>query len=488
PQLTGYMPNGNSNAVDHGAALNSMGYNHDITGLQRPEGNGWDIGAAEFPVGGGGNNPPNQPTNPGPSNGALNQPINSTLSWSGSDPNGDPLTYDVYFGAANNPPLVSGNQSGTNYDPGTLNTNTTYYWKIVAKDNQGATTAGPVWNFSTEAIGGGGDTTPPELTGTALSGTNTVLVTFSEEMDSLTILNKNNYSINNGITVNTVFVLCGCSKVILSTSDHMLGSWYELTVNNVKDVSGNLINQASKTLDYHATEKMKFDILQAQGQWYQNLIPQKAIDGNPDTTSNSRWGGVVNLPDSIVFDLGDVKTIDETRFSFYRWNDGRVYNYSVLTSHDGKNWAEVVSNKPSAPFEWSIDAFSPVEARYVKLEVLRCNESQFAGLWEAEILGSDNLTGVENGNKMPSEYKLAQNYPNPFNPTTTINFDLPSDQQVKVNIYNTLGELVKELANNFYTAGSHSLTFNAANLPSGVYIYRLESKAFNTSKKMILMK
>jgi len=183
-----------------------------------------------------------------------------------------------------------------------------------------------------------------------------------------------------------------------------------------------------------------------------------------------------------------VKTIDETRFSFYRWNDGRVYNYSVLTSHDGKNWAEVVSNKPSAPFEWSIDAFSPVEARYVKLEVLRCNESQFAGLWEAEILGSDNLTGVENGNKMPSEYKLAQNYPNPFNPTTTINFDLPSDQQVKVNIYNTLGELVKELANNFYTAGSHSLTFNAANLPSGVYIYRLESKAFNTSKKMILMK
>ena len=99
--------------------------------------------------GGGGNNPPNQPTEPVPANGSLNQLISSTLSWSCSDPNGDPLTYDVYFGTANNPPLASGNQAGTSYNPGALDNNTTYYWKIVAKDNQGATTAGPVWNFST---------------------------------------------------------------------------------------------------------------------------------------------------------------------------------------------------------------------------------------------------------------------------------------------------------------------------------------------------
>ena len=70
---------------------------------------------------------------------------------------------------------------------------------------------------------------PPTLTGVALSGTNTILVTYSEDMDSLTILNKNNYSINNDITVNTVVVLCGGKRAILTTSEHTMGTWYSLS-------------------------------------------------------------------------------------------------------------------------------------------------------------------------------------------------------------------------------------------------------------------
>ena len=104
--------------------------------------------------GGGGNNPPNQPANPNPGSGAVNQNTNTAVSWSCSDPNGDPLTYDVYFGTTNNPPLVSGDLTGTSYNPGELDSNTTYYWKIVAKDNQGGATAGPEWNFSTLVNGG----------------------------------------------------------------------------------------------------------------------------------------------------------------------------------------------------------------------------------------------------------------------------------------------------------------------------------------------
>jgi len=95
------------------------------------------------------NNPPNTPSNPSPPNGATNVNLNVDLSWTGGDPDGDPVTYDVYFGTTSPPPLVISNQSGTTYDPGTLNHNTTYYWKIVAWDVYGATKAGPIWSFTT---------------------------------------------------------------------------------------------------------------------------------------------------------------------------------------------------------------------------------------------------------------------------------------------------------------------------------------------------
>ena len=119
----------------------------DIEG--NPRGSTWGIGAYEFINGGGGNNPPNQPSNPTPVNGSINQPVNLSLTWSCIDPDGDPLNYDVYFGTNNNPSLVSTNQSNASYDPGQLNSNTTYYWKIIAKDNQGASTSGSIWNFTT---------------------------------------------------------------------------------------------------------------------------------------------------------------------------------------------------------------------------------------------------------------------------------------------------------------------------------------------------
>jgi len=97
------------------------------------------------------NQPPYTPYNPSPSNHATGVSIYVDLSWSGGDPDaGDTVTYDVYFGGSSSPPLVSSGQSATTYDPGTLSYSTTYYWKIVAKDNHGASTAGPVWDFTTQ--------------------------------------------------------------------------------------------------------------------------------------------------------------------------------------------------------------------------------------------------------------------------------------------------------------------------------------------------
>jgi len=100
----------------------------------------------------GNNQPPYQPSSPTPTNGATNVPIAANLSWTCGDPNqGDIVTYVVYFGISSNPPMMTNNQSTTTYDPGTLNQLTTYYWKIKAWDNHGASTIGPVWVFTTQS-------------------------------------------------------------------------------------------------------------------------------------------------------------------------------------------------------------------------------------------------------------------------------------------------------------------------------------------------
>ncbi len=103
------------------------------------------------------NNPPNMPTNPSPADAATGVSLMADLVWTGGDPDGDAVTYDVYFEADDATPdvLVSNDQSGATYDPGTLSANTHYYWQIVATDEHAAATPGPIWDFTTGSGGGG---------------------------------------------------------------------------------------------------------------------------------------------------------------------------------------------------------------------------------------------------------------------------------------------------------------------------------------------
>ncbi|MCX6601814.1 MAG: SUMF1/EgtB/PvdO family nonheme iron enzyme, partial [bacterium] len=99
------------------------------------------------------NQPPQVPSSPSPADSAIGQSVDVNLSWTCSDPDLDPLTYDVYFGTASTPPLVNSGQTAVTYDPGTLADITAYYWRIVAHDNHDST-SGPVWSFTTEGFAG----------------------------------------------------------------------------------------------------------------------------------------------------------------------------------------------------------------------------------------------------------------------------------------------------------------------------------------------
>jgi len=89
---------------------------------------------------------------------------------------------------------------------------------------------------------------------------------------------------------------------------------------------------------------------------------------------------------------------------------------------------------------------------------------------------------------IPLEFALEQNYPNPFNPSTVIKYYIPEKAFVSLFVYNLLGKKVAALVNGIKKAGRYEVTFNASNLPSGVYIYSLKGGSFNSVKKMILMK
>ena len=106
----------------------------------------------------------------------------------------------------------------------------------------------------------------------------------------------------------------------------------------------------------------------------------------------------------------------------------------------------------------------------------------------------DRLVTRESSEILPNTFSLEQNYPNPFNPSTVINYSIPvgdanlASHPVILKIYDILGNEIKTLVNEVKRTGTYEITWNADNLPSGVYFYRLQAGDFIQTKKMILMK
>lgn len=89
---------------------------------------------------------------------------------------------------------------------------------------------------------------------------------------------------------------------------------------------------------------------------------------------------------------------------------------------------------------------------------------------------------------IPTQFELNQNYPNPFNPTTTISFSIPNSEFVKLSVYNTLGQQVATIVNEQLNAGQYKLLFDASNLVSGIYYYRIEAGNFTSTKRLVLLR
>ncbi|MFH0736878.1 MAG: T9SS type A sorting domain-containing protein [bacterium] len=235
----------------------------------------------------------------------------------------------------------------------------------------------------------------------------------------------------------------------------------------------------------------------------QNKIANTIITGWPtgiylDGTNviSDAGSGVMFAKNSIIAGSSK-KSLDTTKSNgvfdpngWFSTNNGRVFgttNEVMLTDAfnlETPNFLPIVGSP--ALIGGAIppsDGFFDVTATFVGAfgtEDWTKGWAKFSGLTSVKISENINVT--------PSNFEISQNYPNPFNPSTSIKFSIPEAANVKLTIFNILGQEISTLINEYMNAGSYTANWTANNLPSGIYIYRMESGPFSISKKMTLLK
>jgi hypothetical protein len=184
------------------------------------------------------------------------------------------------------------------------------------------------------------------------------------------------------------------------------------------------------------------------------------------------------------------------------WSDNRGYNsstqvdsFKIVISGDATDNAATVVSWPSdlASYGTSWTIKPQAGSDWPVIDMLTSPSVTIgAGLHKNIIIikvgamGTNDVPTAAGG--FPTTYRLAQNYPNPFNPSTAISFSIPSAGITSLVVYNVIGQEVASLLNEFRNAGSYTLSFNASNLPSGAYLYRLRSAGYSATKRMLLLK
>lgn len=167
------------------------------------------------------------------------------------------------------------------------------------------------------------------------------------------------------------------------------------------------------------------------------------------------------------------------------------YGFEVQKSLDSSNVYETIANSFIAGHGTSVEAHSySFTDGDVKPGVwyYRLKQTDLDGtVHYSDRIQATSLTGVTD-RPLPTAFALDQNYPNPFNPSTTIEFALPKDARVSLDVYNVIGQRVASLVNEVRQAGYHSVQFNAGQLASGLYIYRIAAGDVTMVKKMMLTK
>jgi hypothetical protein len=238
--------------------------------------------------------------------------------------------------------------------------------------------------------------------------------------------------------------------------------------------------------------------------------------------SDNTWVYRYN-PDAEVWSTEGVQTVDASVGNWggieavYDFRDGYVDILSIRQGDPGPDLLEIWEGYPLQtwltmdPMSGSLD---PTESDQITITVDPSQDENFSPAAGDQYFGVIELSGphwnppadevalsldltinfdvvdgvLEEDTGLPKRYALYQNYPNPFNPSTDIRFDLVEPQQVKLVVYNMLGQEVTRIVDQPMQAGTHTMSFDASRLASGVYFYRIEAGPFTSMRKMVLLK
>lgn len=225
------------------------------------------------------------------------------------------------------------------------------------------------------------------------------------------------------------------------------------------------------------------------------LATVAATSNNFVPTSNSDWDTFTYSLESIVTfssvsvqspNGGEVWVVGETED--ITWSGVNVNDVKIeLSTDNGTNWSTIIASTPNTgTYAWDVTAQDSSDECLIRITNVA---NGFVYDVSDNVFTIDIISNLgEELEVIPTEFNLAQNYPNPFNPTTTIKYAVPKTSLVRITVYDLTGQEVATLVNEVKEVGTYEIKFDARNLASGVYLYRMVADNFTSVRKFNVLK